>query len=181
MLALSVPKGLVSWLFQLAVRGSDSWPGLECQLLGCPPCGMLPNCHECCCTGCPTPSSPHLFWAWNGLPGQWLWYGAGGVSGQRSQTHGPIFVWYCVEPGVRLTDPCGSPPTRDVLRFSPHPDPVISGLWGLKHSFLSAQSSQGMADLLVSAWRHLPAWLCSQQAGTWEWSMPPDPQAVLVP
>ncbi|XP_015136018.1 uncharacterized protein C11orf97 homolog isoform X2 [Gallus gallus] len=39
------------------------------------------------------------------------------ASGQRSQTYALIFGWSCVEPAVRLADPYGSLPTRDVLSF----------------------------------------------------------------
>lgn len=35
--------------------------------------------------------------------------------GQRSQTHSLIFGWFFVEPGVGLSDPCGSLPTWEIL------------------------------------------------------------------
>ena len=35
--------------------------------------------------------------------------------GQCSQTNGLIFGWSCVEPGVGLSDPCGSFTTQDIL------------------------------------------------------------------
>ena len=37
------------------------------------------------------------------------------TSGQHSQTYDLIFGWSCVEPGVGLSDPCGSLPTWDIL------------------------------------------------------------------
>ena len=43
--------------------------------------------------------------------------GAQEASGQRSQTYGRIFGWFCVESGVGLDDPNGSLPTWDILSF----------------------------------------------------------------
>jgi len=57
-------------------------------------------------------------WGWSGtgtdLPGQQSRCQNAGVQeacGQCSQTYGLIFGWSCVEPGVGLSDPCGSLPT----------------------------------------------------------------------
>ena len=55
-----------------------------------------------------------------GSLGQWSWHWAVGVQeayGQCSQTYGLIFGCCFVEPGVGLSDPYGSLPTRDALWF----------------------------------------------------------------
>ena len=47
--------------------------------------------------------------------GHGLSAGAQGVFGQRCQTLGLDLGWCCVDPGVGLSDPCGSLPTQNIL------------------------------------------------------------------
>ena len=39
-------------------------------------------------------------------------------SGQHTWTYGLIFSWFCVEPGVGLSDPYGSLPVHDTPHFN---------------------------------------------------------------
>jgi len=55
-----------------------------------------------------------------GCPGQWAQPQTAGVQwafGHCSQIQGLDLRWCCVEPGVGLSDPCGSFPTQDILWF----------------------------------------------------------------